>query len=290
MISIGQYNDLTILRMTTVGLFLGDEEGEDVLLPSKYCPEEYSLGDVLKVFVYRDHDGKKIATNLEPYLLLHQFGFLKVTAVSGFGAFVDWGMVKNLLVPFKEQRQKMEMGRWYMIYMDLDKETDRLIGSNKIEKYLSNETLTVEEGDQVDLLVMHKSDLGYSVIVNHRHKGLVFENEIFGEIKIGDKFTGYVKKIRSENKLDISLHPQGYKKAIEPHAQIILTKLKEEGGFLPYHDKTSPEIIYSTFHLSKKAFKKAVGNLFKNQLIRLDEEGMHLVPEIVQEETERSQE
>lgn len=289
MISIGQYNDLTILRMTTVGLFLGDEEGEDVLLPSKYCPEDYSLGDVLKVFVYRDHDGKKIATNLEPYLLLHQFGFVKVTAVSGFGAFVDWGMVKNLLVPFKEQRQKMEVGRWYMIYMDLDKETDRLIGSNKIEKYLSNEHLTVEEGDQVDLLVMHKSDLGYSVIVNHLHKGLVFENEIFGEIKIGDKLKGYVKKIRSENKLDISLHPQGYKKAIERHAQIILTKLKEEGGFLPYHDKTSPEIIYSAFRLSKKAFKKAVGNLFKNQLIRLEEEGMFLIPEIIQEDTKDSQ-
>ncbi|MFD1314020.1 CvfB family protein [Namhaeicola litoreus] len=289
MISIGQYNDLSILRMTTVGLFLGDEEGEDVLLPSKYCPEEYSLGDVLTVFVYRDHDGKKIATNLEPYLLLHQFGFLKVTAVSSFGAFVDWGMVKNLLVPFKEQRQKLEVGRWYIIYMDLDKETDRLIGSNKIEKYLNNENLTVEEGDQVELLVMHKSDLGYSVIVNHLHKGLIFENEIFGEIKVGDKLTGYVKKIRSENKLDISLHPQGYKKSIEPHAQIILTKLNEEDGFLPYHDKTSPELIYSAFHLSKKAFKKAVGNLFKNKLIRLDEEGIHLI-QVAQEEPEKSSE
>ncbi len=276
MIRIGEYNDLRILRMTTVGLYLGDEEGEDVLLPSKYCPERYSIDETLRVFVYRDHDEKKIATNLPPKILLHQFAFLKVTAVSSVGAFVDWGMVKNLLVPFKEQRLKMEVDRWYIVYLTLDEKTDRLYASNKIEKFLQNDNLTVTDGEEVDLLVMHKTDLGYSVIVNHKHKGLVFQNEIFGEIRIGNQMKGFVKKIREGNKLDIALQPQGYRQAIEPHADIILKKLTEEAGFLPFHDKSDPEVIYRHFGISKKAFKKAVGNLMKVKAIRLEPEGIYL--------------
>ena len=277
MIAIGQYNDLRILRMTTVGLFLGDDSEEEVLLPSKYCPEQYSLDDVLRVFVYRDHDEKKIATNLVPKIQLGEFALLKVVDVTKFGAFLDWGMVKHLLVPFKEQRQEMEVGRWYLVFLTIDPDTDRLYASNKIENFLQNDHLTIQEGEEVELLIMHKTDLGYSVIINNQHKGLIFENEIFKEIRIGDRLNGFIKKIRVDHKIDVSLQPLGYKKAIEPQSQILLHALRESNGFLSFTDKSDPELIYSTFGMSKKAFKKAIGNLFKQKLIELKEDGITLI-------------
>ena len=198
MIAVGQYNELTILRETSVGLYLGDNAGEDVLLPNKYCPKKFTLNDKITVFVYRDHEDRKVATNITPKILLNKFAFLRVTDASYVGAFMDWGMEKELLVPNNEQRQKMEVNRWYIVYMMLDVETDRLYASNKIEKHLRNDTLTVKEGDAVEIIVMQKTDLGYSVIVNNLHKGLVYENEVFKPLNIGDKLSGFVKKIRVE--------------------------------------------------------------------------------------------
>ena len=278
MIPIGQHQDLTILRHTTVGLFLGDEDGdEDVLLPNKYCPENFEIGDKLNVFVYRDHEERIIATNLKPKILLHQFAFLRVTSVSNVGAFMDWGLEKELLVPFREQRQKMEEGRWYIVYLDLDKKTDRLYATNKIEKRLKNEPLTVLEGDEVDLMVMKKTDLGFSVIVNQQHEGLIFDSDIFTKLNIGDKIKGYVKQIRDDNKLDISLQPIGFENFNDPNCELILKKLKTQKGILSVTDKSTPEEIYKQFGISKKAYKKAIGTLYKQRKITLEPEGIKLV-------------
>lgn len=277
-IPIGQHQDLTILRHTTVGLFLGDEEGdEDVLLPNKYCPQNFEIGDKLNVFVYRDHEERIIATNLKPKILLHQFAFLRVTSVSNVGAFMDWGLEKELLVPFREQRQKMEEGRWYIVYLDLDKKTDRLYATNKIEKRLKNEPLTVLEGDEVDLMVMKKTDLGFSVIVNQHHEGLIFDSDIFTKLNIGDKIKGYVKQIRDDNKLDISLQPIGFENFNDPNCELILKKLKAQKGILSITDKSTPEEIYKQFGISKKAYKKAIGTLYKQRKITLEPDGIKLV-------------
>lgn len=274
MIAIGEYNELEILRETSVGLFLGDEEGEDVLLPNKYRPEKFEIGDKLKVFVYLDQEERKVATNITPKILLRDYAMLKVVSVSAVGAFLDWGMEKDLMVPFNEQRLNMEEGRWYLVYMDIDKKTDRLFASNKLDKRLSNENLTVEVGDEVDLIVMQATDLGFTVIVNKRHKGLVYENEIFTKINIGDKLKGYVKKIREDNKLDISLHPIGYENFNDTNTALVLEALEKNKGYLAITDKSSPEEIYNTFGMSKKAFKKAIGGLYKQRKITIEAEGI----------------
>lgn len=277
MIPIGQHQDLTILRHTSVGLYLGDESGEDVLLPNKYCPEKFTIGEKLNVFVYRDYEERKIATNLKPKILMHQFALLRVTSVSNVGAFMDWGLEKELLVPFREQRQKMEVGRWYIVYLDLDKETDRLYATNKIERKLQNKTLSVLEGDAVDVLVMKKTDLGFSVIVNQQHEGLIFESDIFSTLNIGDKIKGYVKQIRDDNKLDISLQPIGFENFNDPNCDRILNSLKTHKGFLPIADKSTPEEIYTQFGISKKAYKKAIGTLYKQRKIMLQPDGIKLI-------------
>ncbi len=277
MIAVGQYNELRILRETSVGLYLGDDAGEDVLLPNKYCPKKFALDEKITVFIYRDHEDRKVATNITPKILLNKFAFLRVTDVSYVGAFMDWGMEKELLVPNNEQRQKMEVDRWYIVNMMLDAETDRLYASNKIEKHLDNETLTVTEGDAVELLVMQKTDLGYSVIVNNLHKGLIYENEIFKPLNIGDKLPGYVKNIREDNKLDISLQPIGYENFIDGTSQEVFAILQHNHGFMPVSDKSSPEEIYSKFGMSKKVFKKAIGSLYKEKKISISPEGIKIV-------------
>ena len=276
MIDIGVYNELTILRSTSVGLYLGDEQGEDVLLPNKYCPEEYEVGDKIDVFVYLDYAERKVATNIDPKIKLHEFALLKTTSVENVGAFMDWGLEKELMVPFKEQRQNMEEGRWYVVYLDIDEKSDRLYASNKIEKRLQNENLTVEQGDEVDLLVYTKSDLGYSLIINNKHKGLVFDNEVFRELNIGDKLKGYVKEIREDNKIDVSLAPVGYANYNDVNANRILDKLHQNDGFIGINDKSSPHEIYDEFGISKKAFKKAVGALYKNRDISIEAKGIRL--------------
>lgn len=277
MIEIGRYNELTIMRQTSIGLYLGDESGEEVLLPNKYCPESFKIDDEIEVFIYLDNKERKIATNLIPKIILNEFALLQVTALTDVGAFMDWGMEKDLLVPFKEQIPKMEEGRWYVVYLDLDKKTDRLYASNRVEKYLRNEDLTLDERDEVELLVLHKTDMGFSVIVNNAHKGLIYENEIFRELKIGDKLNGFVKKIREDDKIDVSIQPIGYEKCNETNNRLIYRKLLENEGFLAVTDKSSPEAIYLQFGISKKAFKKSVGALYKQQKITIQPHGIKLI-------------
>jgi predicted RNA-binding protein (virulence factor B family) len=278
MIEIGHYNNLEILRETTVGLFLGDEDGEDVLLPNKYVPEEYEIGDMLEVFVYLDYDERKVATNLTPLIHLHEFALLEAAIVDDVGAFMDWGLEKQLLVPYKEQRQKLQEGRWYIIYLDIDKKTNRLYGSNKIEKRLDNEELTVGRGEEVEIIVYRETPIGYSVIVNHMHKGLIYKNEVNKELRIGEKRQAYVKMIRDDNKLDISITPIGYQNVNSSNSSLIFTALKSNDGYLEINDKSSPDQIKALFGLSKKAFKKAVGELYRERKIILEEKGIRLTP------------
>ncbi|MGB3870407.1 MAG: S1-like domain-containing RNA-binding protein [Flavobacteriales bacterium] len=279
-IHTGQHQDLIILRNTSVGLFLGDGEEGEVLLPNKYVPERYDQGDTLRVFVYRDSEDRQVATTLEPKIHIGEFASLRVNAVDRLGAFMDWGMEKDLMVPFKEQQKKLEEGRWYVVYMALDEQTDRLYGSTRIEKHLDNSELTVAGGDAVELIVYGRSDLGWSVIVNGKHQGLVHANEVFKPISIGDRIPGFVKTVREDKKLDITLQPIGYAHYNDANTALLAKRLQQHEGFLPLSDKSSPEEIYRVFGISKKAFKKALGALYKERKVRIEEQGIVWVKDL----------
>lgn len=278
MLKIGKYNTLNILRHTRVGLFLGNGTDE-VLLPEKYVPRQYEIGQEADVFVYLDHEERPVATTLEPYIYLNEFAYLRVNYINEFGAFLDWGMEKDLFCPFAEQARKMEQGKRYLVYMFMDEKSNRLVASSKTNQFLSNENLTVETGDEVDMIVSHITDAGINVIINELHKGLLFENEVFTEtIKPGQRLTGYVKKIRPGNKIDVSLEKSGYEK-VEPNAQKILEMLETGRGILRLNDDSSPEDIKSVLQMSKKTFKKAIGALYRERKIEIFEDGIRLVRE-----------
>jgi len=277
MIEQGKKCKLKIVKRSTFGLFLGDESGEEVLLPNKYCRDEMKPEGEVEVFIYRDSEGRKVATTLTPKIALHEFAQLKVNAASAVGAFMDWGLEKDLMVPFREQKQNLEEGRWYIVYMDLDQKTDRLYASNRIERYIQNDIITVKEGEEVSMLVWQKTDLGYTVIINNIHKGLIYENEIFTSLRIGDLIPGFIKKIREDGKIDLALQAAGYRNTKDANSETVLTKLKENGGFLSVTDKSSPEEIYSIFGISKKAFKRSVGDLYKQKIITLESGGIRLL-------------
>ena len=276
MIEIGAYNDLVILRDTDPGLYLGDQEGNDVLLPNKYVPASFEIGDSLNVFVYLDHEERPVATTLKPHIIPGDFAVLRCNYTNKFGAFLDWNLEKDLFCPFKEQAFKIIQGNWYLVYCYIDKKTGRLVASSKTNRFLSNKELTVKQFDEVDLIVSHPSSLGMNVIVNKMHLGMVYESDIFKDISVGDKLKGVVKKVRKDNKLDISLSQIGYRN-IERSALIVLEKIKANNGKLPFNDKSDPEEIKSNFQMSKKAFKKAIGALYKKKLITIDKDGISLI-------------
>ncbi|WP_046759033.1 CvfB family protein [Kordia jejudonensis] len=276
MIHLGQLNTLEILRETPPGLFLGDDEGNEILLPNKYVPTSFEIGDKLSVFAYLDSHERPVTTTLKPFTKVNEFALLQVTALSDFGAFLDWGLEKDLFVPFKEQARDMQEGKWYVVYCYLDEETNRLVGSSKTNKFLSNEELTVERFDEVDLMVSRFTELGVEMIINQTHKGLVYNDEIYQELKLGERLKGVVKKIREDNKIDLSLQHIGYKN-IEPSAQIVLDALQQHKGSLPLHDKSDPEDIKRRLGMSKKSFKKAIGSLYKQKQIVITEDGIELL-------------
>lgn len=284
MIEIGKYNTLTILRDTKVGLFLGNESKDpegihDILLPNKYVLEHFEIGDELTVFVYLDHEERPVATTLEPYVLLNEFALLRVNYVNQVGAFMDWGMEKDILVPFKEQARPMEKGKRYLVYLYMDEKTNRLVASSKTNQFLNNENLTVENGEEVDLIVSHITEIGINVIINEQHKGLVYKDEVYDDaIRTGDRMRGYIKTIRPDNKIDVSLHKLGYQN-IEPNAQKILDELKASRGFLRLTDNSHPEDIKTVLKMSKKTFKKAIGSLYKDRKIEIKDDGIYLIPE-----------
>jgi len=267
---------LKVARDTPHGIFLVDEEGEDVLLPGKYLTGSEKEGDVLDVFIYNDSEDRIVATTEKPKIKLNEFAALRVIDVNKSGVFLDWGLEKDLLVPFKEQNKKMELGNSYVVRMYLDEETDRLVATAKVKKFLSNDTLTVKEKDKVSLMVYNQSDLGYDVMINEKHMGLVFRNEVFAPIKVGDILSGYVKKIRDDGKIDISLQPD-IKTHVENSNDVILNALISHEGVLNLSDQSSPDEIYLKLHISKKTFKKAIGNLYKQGKITIENDRILLV-------------
>lgn len=277
MLQIGTYHTLEILRLTPPGLFLGDgEKDNEVLLPNKYIPKEYKIGDKIKVFVYQDFDERVVATTLEPKITLNTAAMLRVVDKSKIGAFMDWGLEKDLLVPFSEQLGSMRVGNRYLIYMYFDDSSGRLVGTQKYTRFMSNEDMDLKEGDEVDIIIAENSKLGVNVIVNGKHRGLIYHDEIFQEIDTGERLKGYIKKIREHNKLDISLQPLGIA-SLEPNAAKILKVLEREGGHLSLGDNSSPELIYETLGMSKKLFKKSIGTLYKQKKIRISDEGITLL-------------
>ena len=277
MIHIGDYNKLIILRDTEPGLFLGDSEDQEVLLPNRYVPENFEIGEQIDVFVYLDNEERLVAVTDHPYIKKGEFALLRCNSVNDIGAFLDWGLVKELFCPFREQAFPMKIGGWYLVFCYLDETSDRLVASSKTNRFLENKELSVEAFDEVDLIVSHPSDLGMNVIVNKMHLGLIFNQDLFKDISVGDKLKGIVKKIRPGNKLDITLDKIGYRN-IEPNAQLILEYLlNDENGFIKLTDKSSPEAIKSMLQMSKKSFKKAVGTLYKQRRIRIELDGIYLI-------------
>lgn len=277
MFEIGKYNKLRALRLTPPGMFLGkDGEEEVVLLPHRYIPSTLVVDDEIEVFIYLDSEDRLIATTQTPKVQLNQFACLEVKDVNSVGAFLDWGLEKDLMVPFSEQKKNMKRGESYLVYLFLDTESNRLVATSKIDFFLEKEIIELNEEDEVDLLIGESSEIGVNVIINNRYKGLIYHNEIFKNIYPGDKTKGYIKTIREDNKIDVSLQQQGAKN-VDPTAEFILQKLKANDGFLDLNDDSDAGEIMVRLQMSKKSFKKAVGLLYKKRLIVLEQDGIRLV-------------
>ncbi|MBT8265203.1 MAG: GntR family transcriptional regulator [Bacteroidia bacterium] len=275
MLKIGEYNTLTIIRERDQGLYLSDDDNNEVLLPNRYVPESFKIHDELEVFVYLDNEERPVATTDRPYITKGEFAVLRCNQVNDFGAFLDFGLVKELFCPFKEQAFKMKKGQWYLVYCYIDEETERLVASSKTNRFLDNKEITLAKFDEVDLIVSHPSEIGMNVIVNKKHAGLIHKSDLFQELSIGDKLKGLVKKVRPDNKLDIVLSQIGYRN-IEPNAELVLKELNDNNGFLNLTDKSDPEDIKEILQMSKKNFKKAIGALYKKRMITIKEDGIHL--------------
>ncbi len=277
MLNIGNYNTLKIIKILSFGAYLDGGEGKEILLPTRYVPNGAQVGDEVEVFIYHDNEGRLIATTLHPKAVVGEFAFMQVKSVNTTGAFLDWGLMKDLLVPYKEQKLTMREGKWYLVYVRLDHVTGRIMASARIEKFLNNIPPKYKFNQEVDLLVADDTEIGYKVIVNNLHWGMVYHNQVFQRLEKGEHLKGYVKEIREDDKLDISLAPLGYQK-VDGVAQTILQALQVQNGFLPVHDKSDPEVIYSLFRCSKKAFKQAIGALYRQHRIALEPDGIRLIP------------
>lgn len=276
MIEIGKHNELKALRETSVGFYMGDEEGNDVLMPNKYVPDGFKEGDMLEVFVYRDSEDRPLATTLVPKIFLNSFAVLQCAAVDKVGAFFNWGMEKDLLVPFKEQNKIIREGKWYMLYMYLDEKTDRLVATTRWADYCEKDEIELKKFEEVNLILAERTDLGYNVVINNKYKGLLYENEIFQRVETGDRLKGFVKIVRPDNKIDVSLQEEGHGN-ITTGAKEILDYLNSNEGFMTLTDKSAPEEIKEKLAMSKKTFKRALGSLYKEKKVLLKPNGVELL-------------
>lgn len=275
-IKLGEYNLLEVVKEVDFGVYLDGSEDGEILLPTRYVSQGCKPGDVLNVFIYLDMDERLIATTLQPYVKVGEFACLEVAWVNQYGAFLDWGLMKDLFVPFREQKMKMLKGNSYVVHVHLDEDSYRIVASAKVEKYLSKDMPEYNAGDEVEILVWQKTDLGYKVIVDNKFGGMIFKNEIFTDVRIGMKMPAYIKQVRPDGKIDLELQKGGVKK-VEDFADTLLEYIRSNGGSIPLNDKTEADVIYNTFGVSKKTFKKAVGDLYKKRLIVLEgEQGIRL--------------
>lgn len=272
---IGEYNTLTADRKVDAGFYLKDAEDNSVLLPNKWVPSEFSVGDEIEVFLYLDNEQRPIATTMKPKATVGEFAVLPVKQMTKLGAFLDWGLEKDLLVPFKEQQEEMEAGKNYPVFIYLDEVSGRITASSKVDKFAQLADEDLKENEEADLLITYPTDLGYKVVINNYYGGLLYKSDIHKPVKTGDEIKGFVKTIREDGKIDVLLEKPGYS-SVEPNAQKILDKVKANDGFLPLHDKSSPEEIKQQLGMSKKVFKKAVGSLYKQKLILIEDSGIRL--------------
>lgn len=275
-IELGRFNRLEVVKQVDFGMYLdGGEEGE-ILLPARYVPEGCEVGDWLNVFLYLDNEERLIATTLTPLVQVGQFACLEVAWINQYGAFLNWGLMKDLFVPFSEQKMKMEVGRKYIVHAHVDEESYRIVASAKVDRYLSKEKPDYQPGQEVDILIWQKTDLGFKAIIENEFSGLLYDSEIFRTLRTGDTLTAFIKQVREDGKVDLTLQKPGMAK-VEDFSETLLRYIKENGGRSSLNDKSPAEEIYATFGVSKKTFKKAVGDLYKKRLVVLSEDGIALV-------------
>jgi predicted RNA-binding protein (virulence factor B family) len=271
-----KFNRLHITKIVEFGVYLhGDDLGE-ILLPMKWVPDNCKPDDEVEVFVYYDSSDRLIATTMKPYAVVGDFAFLKVNAVNNVGAFLDWGLEKDLLLPYREQKYKVEEDNWHVVYVFSD-DKGRIAASTVLEKYIDTDTSELTIGQEVDLLLYAASDLGFKAIINNRYEGVIYANEVFQQLKRGQKLRGYIKYVRDDGKVDLTLYKSGYLDKIDELSEKVLSELATAGGFLPLNDKSTPEEIYLTLGMSKKNFKQSIGKLFKLRSITIDDLGIRLI-------------
>lgn len=276
MAEIGKINHLEVVKEVDFGIYLDGGDLGEILMPKRYVPEGTMPGDHLDAFIYLDSEDRLVATTEKPLAMVEEFALLEVVSVTPVGAFLNWGLPKDLFVPFREQRQPMEEGKKYLVYVYLDTNSKRIAASSKIEHYLDNIPVDYDIDEDVDLIIVNETDLGYNAIIDNSHLGVIFKNEVFQTLNPGDKVQGFIKKIRTDGKIDLCLQKAGYEK-ISSFVDRIIAELQKNKGFLPLTDKSSPEEIYQTFKISKKNFKAAIGALYKKRFIELEENGIRLL-------------
>lgn len=274
-VKLGKYNQLEVVKEVDFGVYLDGGEGEEILLPARYVPEGCKPGEVLNVFIYLDNEERLVATTLDPLVQVGQFAYLEVAWVNEFGAFLNWGLMKDLFVPFREQKMKMQKGHKYIVHAHVDEDSYRIMASAKVERYLSKEAPQYEPGEGVDILVWQKTDLGFKVIVENQFSGLLYQNEIFQPVETGMRLRAYIKQVREDGKIDLVLQKPGAGK-VDDFSEVLWQYIKDHDGFITLNDKSAAEAIYDTFGVSKKTFKKAVGDLYKRRLVVLEEGGVRL--------------
>ena len=276
MTEIGKINHLEVVKEVDFGIYLDGGDLGEILMPKRYVPEGTMPGDTLETFIYLDSEDRLVATTEKPLAMVEEFALLTVVSITPVGAFLNWGLPKDLFVPFREQRQPMEEGKKYLVYVYVDTNTKRIAASSKIEQYLDNIPVDYDLDEEVDLIIVNETDLGYNAIIDNSHFGILYKNEVFQPLNPGDRVQGYIKKIRTDGKIDLCLQKAGYEK-ISSFVDRIIAELQKNKGFLPFTDKSSPEEIYQTFRISKKNFKAAIGALYKKKFIALEDNGIRLL-------------
>lgn len=275
----GKYNTLNIVKILDFGVYLDGGDMGEILLPMKWVPEGSRPDDSIEVFIYFDSSDRPIATTMKPFAQVGEFAFLKVKAVNEVGAFLDWGLDKDLLVPFREQKVNMVEGKDYVVYIYSDDQSNRIAASAKVENFLSKEPVSFQPGDEVDLMLWRTSEIGYLAIINNTHEGLIYASEVFTDLERGEKMKGYISKVREDGKIDLTLQKPGYEK-IDEFSEGIVALLRKNNGFLGLTDKSPAEEIYMICGMSKKNFKKSIGALYKKRLIQLEEAGIRLTEKV----------
>ena len=276
MINLGTTNTLRIVKRVDFGLYLDAGDEGEILLPKRYVTPQMHIGDEIEVFIYLDQDERPVATTERPVAQVGEFACLEVAWTNQYGAFLKWGLMKDLFCPFREQKQRMEQGRRYIVYIKVDDESYRLMATAKVEKYLADERPPYKHGDACDCLVWQKTDLGFKCIIDNRYQGQLYDNQLFQPLHTGDRFTAYIDHIRQDDKIDVTMHPTGQRHTLD-FAEVLLRYLYENNGRCDLGDKSPAELIYDRFKVSKKVFKKAVGDLYRRRLITISDDGLQLV-------------